>query len=93
MTTALVEGKTHGEFSVFWWDPQGNYHAEKRYVDAKEAVETAKSLTERPAALIGMVRKVIITDGGDFTNFMWEYGKGLIYPPKEELDARKARDA
>jgi hypothetical protein len=84
MTTALVEGKTEGEFSVFWWDPKDNYYAEKRHVGMQEAVETAKSLTTRPAALIGIIRKVAITDGGDFTNFQWEFGKGITYPTQAD---------
>lgn len=31
--------------------------------------------------MIGIIRKVIITDGGDFINFQWEFGKGITYPP------------
>ena len=26
--------------------------------------------------------KRIITDGGDFTNWEWKYGEGLVYPPE-----------
>lgn len=68
-----------GEFSVAIFYPDGTNEYVKRFVDAREAVETAKSWTERPAALIGVIRKVIITDGGDFTNFQWEYGKGITF--------------
>jgi len=35
----------------------------------------------RAAARLRFVVKVIITDGGDHTNFVWEYGKGITYPP------------
>jgi len=71
-----------GEFSVFWFDPNGSSYPEKRFVDAKEAVETAKSLTERPAVAMGIIKRVIITDGGDYTNFEWRAGEGVVYPPR-----------
>lgn len=28
-----------------------------------------------------MVRRVIITDGDDFTVFEWKFGEGVTYPP------------
>ena len=43
----------------------------------------AKSYTLRPAAQIGIIRKVTIVDGDDSTCFMWEFGKGVTYPPRE----------
>ncbi len=73
-----------GEFSVYWWDPEGNYYREIRRVDPETAVRTAKSLTERPAALLGMIRRVIITDGGDCTNFEWKYGEGITFPTEAD---------
>jgi len=71
-----------GEFSVYWWDPDGHYHAERSFIDAETAVRLAFSLTERPAAKLGMIRRVIITDGGDFTNFEWKHGIGVTYPQR-----------
>jgi hypothetical protein len=68
------------EFSVWWFDPDGYSHPEKCFVDAETAVRLAFSLTERPAAKLGMIRRVIITDGGDFTNFEWKHGIGVTYP-------------
>ena len=70
----------NGEFSVFWWDPTGEHHTEKQFVDAQTAVETSASLIKRPAAQLGMIRRVIITDGGDCTNFEWKYGEGVTFP-------------
>lgn len=68
-----------GEFSVLWWDAQDNQHEELRFVDAEKAVMAAKRLCEGPASMLGIVRRVIITDGGDFINFEWIYGKGITY--------------
>jgi uncharacterized protein CbrC (UPF0167 family) len=70
------------EFSVFWYDPDGNYHRELSYVDAKTAVEFAHDFVKRPAGLLGIIQRVIITDGGDFCVFEWKYGKGVTYPEK-----------
>lgn len=70
------------EYSVWWWDREDNQHQEKRFVDAKAAVEAAHRLAQGPASLLGMVNRVIITDGGDFTNFEWKKGVGITYPPR-----------
>ena len=53
-------------------------------VSAEEAVETARSYTTRPAAVLGIIRRVIITDGGDNTCFEWKNGEGVTYPPRED---------
>jgi hypothetical protein len=74
------------EFSVCIFYSDGAYDYVRRYVSAEEAVKVAKSYTERPAALIGIINRVIITDGGDFTNFEWIFDKGVTYPEKEELN-------
>jgi DUF971 family protein len=68
-----------GEFSVYWFDLQGHTHEQLRFVDAKTAVESARDLTKRPAALIGILRRVIITDGGDNTCFEWKYLEGITF--------------
>ena len=71
------------EFSVYWFDPDGKYYAEARFIDVKAACQLAKSLMERPAAQFGIIRRVIITDGGDHTCFEWKHGVGITYPPEE----------
>ena len=75
------------EFSVYWWDPQDTYHEELRFVSVKDAMERAFSLTTRPAATMGIIRQVMITDGGDCCVFQWFHDKGVVFPPptKEEM--------
>jgi hypothetical protein len=73
-----------GEFSVAEFFADGTYRYVERWLPAKEAVELAKFWTDRPAASLGWMTKVIITDGGDFTVFEWQHGKGVIYPPREQ---------
>src|SRR6516165_11939073 len=68
-----------GEFSVAEFFADGTYRYVERWLPAKEAVELAKFWTDRPAASLGWMTKVIITDGGDFTVFEWQHGKGVIY--------------
>lgn len=69
-----------GEFSVWWYDPHGTHHPEARYISGEEAVKLALSMCTRPAATMGIITDVLITDGGDFCNFHWQYGKGVTYP-------------
>jgi hypothetical protein len=66
-------------FNVVLFFPDGSSHYEQRGLGPKEAVELAKQCTERPAARIGMIDRVIITDCGDCTNFEWCYGKGVTF--------------
>jgi hypothetical protein len=75
---------SENEFSVWWDDPQGNHHPERRFIGAQEAVELAKNLTQRPAVLLGIIQRVIITDGGDFTVFEWKHGEGVTFPKQGE---------
>ena len=68
------------EFSVVWWDELGLSYRDASFVDADTAVRAAKAITDLPTARAGMVQRVIITDGGDFTNFEWKHGIGVTYP-------------
>ena len=72
------------EFAVWIYFPDETHLLERDRLPAKEAVELAKQCTERPAASIGMIAKVQIVDGDDFTVFMWEFGKGVTYPTKAD---------
>lgn len=68
------------EFNVYWWDRDGNQHEELRFVDAERAVRAAHRLTHGPAAILKIVHRVIITDGGDHTTFEWKVGEGVTFP-------------
>jgi hypothetical protein len=79
----VVSKRRHnGEFNVCQFFPDGTHEYVVRWVDAETALVTAQRYTHCPAAQIGMIVKVIITDGDDFTNFQWEFGKGVTYPPE-----------
>lgn len=68
----------HDEFSVYQFFADGSYKAIKRFVSAKKAVQTAKSLTSN--ATNTKTARVIITDGGDCIAFEWIFGRGVTYP-------------
>jgi hypothetical protein len=77
---------SENEFSVWLFFPDDSHVAECQWVDAETAVKTAKGATLRPAAKTSLIRRVIITDGGDFTVFEWQCGKGVTFPlPHERL--------
>lgn len=71
-----------GEFSVYQFLPDGTTERVGDHLDAGAAVELAHSYTTRPAALMGVIRRVIITDGEDFTVFEWKNGEGVTFPPR-----------
>jgi hypothetical protein len=76
------------EFSVFWWDCNGWQHTELQRVRAKHAVDAAYRLSYGPASVLGMVARVIITDGGDCTVFLWTHENGLVLPAAASRSCR-----
>ena len=68
------------EYSVVQFFDNDTYEYVSRFVEAKEAVETAARCTRSVGAQTGVVTRVIITDGGDHTNFEWKFGKGITFP-------------
>lgn len=72
------------EFSVYWWDRDGGQHEELRFVGAEEAVKRSFALAHGPAPAMGIVQRVMITDGGDCCVFDWQRGEGVVWPDHEE---------
>lgn len=68
---------------VVWYGESYDY--EMRDVSAESAVQGAHRVTNSVGAKTGIITKVIITDSGDFTNFEWRYGEGVVFPTKEQL--------
>jgi hypothetical protein len=77
-----------GEYSVYQFFPDETYNEELRFVDAKTAVYRAKSI-DGPGALLGVTAKVLITDGGDYTCFLWIKGQGIVFPTQEQCKAAR----
>lgn len=72
-------------FSVCLFNAAGEYRfLLPRFVPAAEAVRMAFTCIESVGAQVGIIRRVIIIDGGDHTNFEWEYGRGVVFPPPSE---------
>jgi hypothetical protein len=83
----MAQQYEEGEFSVVQFFTEENYEYVRKYVSAVEAMRAFKHYTTSVAARMGMVERVIITDGGDCTSFEWTKGEGITYPPQYELDA------
>lgn len=77
-----------GEYATIQFFADDSYERVVEWVDAAEAVSVAKRLTDSIGARLGMTQRVIVTDGGDFTCFQWEYGKGVTYPPWDAEEGR-----
>lgn len=72
-----------GEFSVFQFFEDESYEKVREFVSAEEAVRAAHHYCTSVAAQLGVTRRVIITDGMDFTAFEWRYGEGVVFPGPE----------
>lgn len=63
------------------FDDEGFYSYVGVDYTAEQAVKMALRIVTGAAAHMGLVSRVMITDEDDFANFLWERGKGVIYPP------------
>lgn len=70
-----------GEFSVVQFFVDDSYEYVSRFMDGKQAVELAANLAHSVGGKIGTTKRIIITDGGDFTVFEWKFGEGVTFPP------------
>jgi hypothetical protein len=71
------------EYSVVQFFEDGTYEYVRQFVSAEEAVNAAKHYCTSVGVKMGLVKRVIITDGGDCCCFEWKYGEGITFPPKE----------
>jgi hypothetical protein len=69
------------DYGVWFFFPDGTAHNEAEALTGKEAVELAANCIGRPAALAGLIERIIITDRFDFCCFEWIFGRGVTYPP------------
>lgn len=71
------------EFSVCQFFDDETYEYVRRFVSPEEAMEAVLHYTTSVAAALGMVQRVIITDGLDNCVFEWKKGEGVTWPKKE----------
>jgi hypothetical protein len=67
------------EYSVYQFFEDGSYERVREFVEAEEAVKAAHHYTHNVAVKVGVVTRVIITDGGDHICFEWIAGKGITF--------------
>lgn len=71
-------------FSVHQFFPDGANECIAENVNAQEAADKAIDYANRPAAVIGVIQRIIITDPEDLIVFEWQHGKGVTFPPGNE---------
>lgn len=69
-----------GEFSVAQFFEDGTNEYVRRFVSADEAWSAFGHYCQSIGAKMGMVARVVITDGLDFTNMEWKRGEGIVFP-------------
>jgi len=68
------------EFSVYQFFANGSYERVREFVSAEEAARAARHYTDNVATRLGVVKRVIITDGDDCCCFEWKRGQGVTFP-------------
>lgn len=76
-----VEEKT---YDVWFFYLGGSYTKERSHLPTEAAVDFACQATRRPAAKVGILQQVMITDRDDFCVFHWKHGEGIVFPPKKD---------
>ena len=71
------------EFHVCQFFTNGTYEYVRRWVSVEEALKAAKHYTSSVAVKVGIIEKVIITDGGDSTVFEWRPKEGVVWPTRK----------
>jgi hypothetical protein len=72
------------EFSVVQFFKDGTHEYVRRFVNADEAMKAAVHYCQSVGVKMGVVTRVIITDGGDCCCFEWHVDKGIVFPTKEQ---------
>lgn len=81
------------KFDVYMYFQDDTYTKEYSALEAQEAVTKAMDITRRPAAMIGIIAKVRIIDGGDFIVFEWTHEDGIVFPPEADIAAPVANSS
>lgn len=74
------------KYNVVQFFMDESYEYVRTNVTAEEAVKTFRFFTTNVASKVGTTVRVIITDSGDCINMEWQFGKGITYPKREELE-------
>lgn len=79
-------------FSVYQDIKGGTTECVGVYDNPEDAVGQAHSYCTRPAARLGIIERVIITDNGDCIVFEWLYGHGVTFPPRDRKTGKFVAD-
>jgi hypothetical protein len=66
------------KFSVYWWNDTGSYRRDAHMVSVEQARDAFRRLSGGPAAVSGIVRRVMVTDALDCWVAEWQAGKGFV---------------
>lgn len=77
------------KYNVVQFFENDSYEYVRKKVTAEEAMNAFQHYITSIGAKHGFTKRVIITDMWDFTNVEWEYGKGIVYPTKADIEREK----
>jgi hypothetical protein len=78
------------QYSVVQFFINDTYEYVRRDVSVEEALRAVYHYTHNVAVKVGIIERVIITDGGDSIVFEWKKDKGITFPP-EAVAAQEAK--
>lgn len=68
------------QYSVCQFFKNGEHEYVRRGVTGQEAARAFTHYISSVGAQLGMVTRVILTDGGDCVAREWQHGKGVVFP-------------
>jgi hypothetical protein len=84
-----MEPEMSEPFNVIIFFPDETWIYEAQGIEERAAAELAIECTGRPAAKLGFIAKVMVTDMLDRCCFEWQNGKGIIFPTREDIEASR----
>lgn len=57
--------------------------------DSKRAIGLVNQILSGPKCAGGEYSRVMITDRDDLCTFDWQYGKGVVFPTKQDTDKHR----
>jgi hypothetical protein len=73
---------SENEFNVWLFFENGPHDQIRHRVSAEEAMKTFAHYTSSVMAKLGIVQRVIVTDGGDYCCAEWKLSEGYTFPPE-----------
>jgi hypothetical protein len=80
----MTDHASKPEFNVVQFFNNGTHEYVRRGVHVEEAIKAIQHYTHNVAVSLGMIERVIVTDGDDCCCFEWTKNDGVTFPEEHK---------